>query len=814
MPFTRFLRIETLEHTGATDRNDPPDFLALEPRGSAFLWQSTERFTRKLKTASTSRVKRIAILGNYIPRQCGIATYTADVATHLQKVKPGIEVSVIAMNDRDGYKYCSPVIHSVTASDRSEYEKAAKRLNEANFDMVNVQHEFGIFGGEAGEYLLDFMRAVNMPIVTTVHTVLVNPNEAQRRVFLEVLELSERVVSMTQKGIEILNEVYGVPRSKIDFIHHGIPDVDRQMAREIRRDLGSKGAVILTFGLIGRDKGIHTMIEAMPEIVAKSPGATYVVVGATHPHLRAHQGESYRSSLEQRVVELGLENNVRFVNRFVSNEELAGWLGATDVYVTPYLKEEQITSGTLAYALGNGNAVVSTPFWHASELLAEDRGVLVPFGEVTAMADAICEILTDTDRRSSLCQKASEYGEEMRWPNVAERFLESFERARMEGEDRLRKILIPDSAFLPVAVAAPPVVPTVSLEYLKSMTDDTGMFQHAIYHIPNHAEGYCTDDNARALMLMIKLGAPQSPDPAIRKLYRTYLAFVANSYDHELRHFRNFMSFDRKWLERVGSDDSNARALWSLASVARADKGPNGEYALHLTIEAISALDDSEHLRTLGFRMLALNEINQYDAGMALRLHRSFKNHCQEGWTWFEDKLTYDNARLSQALIQAGSKLGEPMLTDGLKSLEWLMQVQTGPNGVFAGIGSEGFWDKGGNRAWFDQQPLEAWASVSACLSAAKITGDVKWEREAERAFAWFLGENMTQTVMAHSGMGACSDGLQAVGVNMNCGAESTLSYLMALLELRAYRQQTTAPHREMAIETSQWIPGPIRATS
>jgi glycosyltransferase involved in cell wall biosynthesis len=772
----------------------------------------TERL-KELKTVSESRVRRIAILGNYVPRQCGIATYTADVAVHLTGVKAGIEVLVVAMNDRDDYEYEAPVTSTISAGDRSGYARAAQELNEKGFDLVNVQHEFGIFGGVAGEYLLDFMRAVNMPIVTTLHTILRNPNPDQRRVFLEVLELSERVVTMTWKGLEILSEVYGVSRSKVDVVHHGIPDADPDLALEIRRVLKAKGPIILTFGLIGRDKGIHTMIEAMPRIIERAPGATYVVVGATHPHLRATEGEAYRESLQARVRELRLEDNVRFVNRFVPNEELAGWLGATDVYVTPYLKEEQITSGTLAYALGNGNAVVSTPFWHASELLAEDRGVLVPFGDVDAMADEIGDILTNFDRHDAMCAKAAAFGQEMRWPRVAERFMASFDRARQEGEERLRNIIVPERAILPVRATAD--MPKFTLDYLKTMTDDTGLLQHGIYQMPNRNEGYCTDDNARALILMLKAGAPRSLDRETNRLYATYLAFVVHAYDPDKHCFRNFMSYDRCWLESVGSDDSNARALWSLASVARLDPGANGDYARQIVSAAFPSLETSPHLRTWAFRLIAMNELDLCDTEMAERLLDRLKIHRSPEWYWFEEKLTYDNARLSQALILAGAVLGEPFLSDGLRSLQWLMEVQTGPKGgVFAAIGSDGFWTQGGDRAWFDQQPLEAWASVSACLTAARVTGDLKWELQAERAFHWFLGLNMTGTPLALTEIGACADGLEVDGVNMNCGAESTLSYLMSQLEINAYRKDKALMPREADHHNTQRIPNTLRTTS
>jgi len=761
-----------------------------------------------LKLSFEHKVRRVALLGNLPPRRCGIASYTADVAKSLLDARPGLELQVVAMLDDEQNRNPDPKTAHIKMHDRDAYSAVARQLNEGRFDLLHVQHEFGIFGGEAGEYLLDLMRDVNMPIVTTLHTVLNNPSPAQRRVFEEILELSERVIVMTRKGIQILQDVYNVNPEKVDFMHHGIPDANKVLGTQLRKQMGCSGPVILTFGLLGRDKGIHVMIEAMPEILQKVPTATYVIVGATHPHLVASHGESYRQVLEDQVRELGLSENVRFVNKFVTDEELAGWLGATDVYVTPYLKEEQITSGTLAYALGNGNAVVSTPYWHAAELLAEERGLFAPFGDPHGLASAITEILLDPRRRTELRERAAEYGLSMRWPSVAKQTLECFEQARQDGADQLRRLMVPPSETDTEIYAIPPV----SFEYLAAMTDDTGLFQHALYRLPNRNEGYCTDDNARALMAMIMAGAPNSQYEEINRLYRTYLTFVVHAFDPVTGRFKNFMGYDRQWLESIGSDDSNGRAVWALAAAAQADQGPNGELALRIASRGCRSLVDSSYPRTWAFRILALREIGHRDREFGTRLHGLLQENGTPNWPWFENHLTYDNARLSQALILAGED--QPaMLEDGLKSLRWLMEVQTGADGCFAPIGCHGFYEKGAERAWYDQQPLEAWASVSACLTAHRVTGDSHWMNEAIRSFRWFLGANTEGIRVAEPEIGLCVDGLQREGINMNCGAESTLAYLMALLELRA-ASPYEAPKPREAETNGKWIPGSLRPTS
>lgn len=737
------------------------------------------------------QIRSIAMLGNHVPRQCGIATFTADLARSVAGASPNVSLDVLALDEGDCDSYEPPVKYKIEAERLEDYRDAAAFLNRGQYEVLNVQHEFGIYGGSAGEHLLTLLRNVNMPIVTTLHTILREPTEDQRRVFEEVLQLSERVITMTRKGAEILQETYMIPESRIEVIPHGIHRVDPELGIELRKGHGIENRpLILTFGLLSPDKGVHHMVEAMATIAQRHPDAVYAIVGATHPKIRAHSGEAYRESLEKRVAEHGIEENVLFVNRFVTPDELSGWLAAADVYVTPYLKEEQIVSGTLAYAVGAGNAVVSTPFWHARELLEGGRGLLVPFGDAETLAKAVGTLLDDQGLRDKLGLKAYDLGQTMTWPSVGEAYLRTFEKVREESAAHLRRISHFDTQ-------AQDPLPPVSLHHFASMTDNVGIFQHATLRFHNRTEGYCTDDCARALSLSL-LADRFIPNEALRWMRDVYFTFVMHAFDHDALRFRNFLSYDRVWLD-AGSDDCQGRAFRSLvaASFCKVDREIES-VARELVRQSMQSMPAMTSPRAWASVALGCAEflshqedpsIRRLLGDMANRLDQLLKYYRRAGWNWFEDIVAYENALMPHALIVAGNVLDDAgMLDDGLSSLAWLMDIQTAPNGVFAPIGSDGFFVRGQERAWYDQQPLEAGASVSACLAAMKVTGRQFWLNEATRAFLWFLGENTERIPMVHVETGRCFDGLQKGHANRNSGAESTITYLIARLELEEAR--------------------------
>lgn len=748
---------------------------------------------------SSPSTRRIAFLGDYVPRRCGIATFTHHLCEAVAHQQADGECIVAAVNDRpEGYDYPRRVGIEIRQNDAESYRLAADALNEAGIDVLCVQHEFGIYGGPAGSHLLALLKELRAPVVTTLHTVLRNPDAAQRHVMEALAQRCDRLVVMARMGAEILREVYDVPDSMVEVIPHGIPDVPFVESDGFKPQFGVAGkSVLLTFGLLGPGKGVEHAIHAMPEIIARHPDAVYLVVGATHPHLLAREGEKYRTYLEHLAEDLGVGNHVVFFNRFVSNEDLKHFIGAADIYLTPYLNEAQITSGALARVFGAGKVVVSTPYWHARELLANDCGVLIPFSDAGAIAHAVNDLLDDPERMRRMRRAAYEASRETVWPRVADLYLETFKRAIT------RRRPLPEAAHSKWAHATRPgKLPAIKLHHLTRMSDGTGIFQHATYNIPNYLEGYCTDDNARAFILCNLLEESPTALPLPKEnldlLATRYLAFLAAAFHEKTGRFRNFMSHDRQWLEDAGSEDSHGRALWALGSgAARTLNEGHRRLAARLFELGLAAATRFSSPRAWAFTLLGIHEFERAhpdhpEAGAArellVRKLLTCWHHCaDDSWPWFEDSLTYDNARLSQALIVSGHPEHRPRAIEvGLESLRWLAGKQKSPGGYFRPIGSNGFHEKNGNCAVFDQQPVEAQAMVSASLVAFRSTRDEFWWREARQAFDWFLGRNDLGVPLYDPASGGCRDGLHHNRANENQGAESTLAFQLALAEMTA----------------------------
>lgn len=752
------------------------------------------------------RVQRVAMLGNHLPRQCGIATFTTDLCEALVAVRPELECTVLAMNDAGHqYDYPARVGFQIPAADLSAYRGAAAYLNVSGSDVVSVQHEYGIFGGDAGAHVLSLLRALRVPVVTTLHTILAAPNPDQRHAMDELTRLSERVVVMTEHGRQLLCEVHGVSETKIDVIPHGV--ADELTGGRGKAQLGVRGRpVILTFGLLTPDKGLEYVIDALPAILERHPHVVYIVLGATHPQVRAQHGEAYRQQLRLRAEQLGVDASLIMHDRFVSKVELAEFMGAADLYITPYLNPEQISSGTLAYAVGAGKAVLSTPYAYARELLAEGRGVLVPWRDPAAIAREVCALLDDEVECDELRARAAAYGQRMRWPAVALAYFDTFEKAHASYARRPR-------ALTRTAARSdrPLELPAVNLQHLRTMTDDTGLLQHALYTVPRYQDGYCLDDNARALILTTQLEAGGTDQlSTVRALGARYLAFVSHAYDGRDAHFRNFMSYGRQWRDERGSEDGHGRALWALGHVVAHARDPGRRRLAHELFQAaLPRVRQFSSPRAWAYALLGVAEyvtatrespgVESCARELAERLLALYLRNCQPGWLWFEEHATYANARLPQALLASSRWMGRDALAAaGLTSLEWLTQAQRSPEGCFAPVGTSGFLSRGVPKAAFDQQPLEAGGMVSACLLAHQITGDQRWLTEARRAFGWFLGQNQLGVPLYDSVSGGCRDGLHADRANENQGAESTLSFLSALVELRALVARAPAQLRNI----------------
>jgi len=765
----------------------------------------SEEFFRDAMS-QTSDIRKIAFIGDYLPRKCGIATFTHDLCTSTATQFPSADCFVVPVNDiPGGYDYPPEVRFEIEEQELESYLRAADYLNFANPDVVCLQHEYGIFGGPAGSHIVRLLRNLRMPVVTTLHTVLKDPTEDQRRVMGEVIELSSRITVMSEKARSFLLDVWGVPEAKIDLIAHGIPDMPFVDPAFYKDQFGVEGKrVALTFGLLSPSKGIENMLRAMPSILEEFPNFVYIVLGATHPNLLREQGERYRISLERLAQKLGIKKNVSFYNRFVEIDELIEFLGVADIYVTPYLNPEQITSGTLAYAFGCGKAVVSTPYWHAEELLADGRGVLVPFADPDALATAIRGLLRDESGRHAMRKRGYMLGRDMIWSHVVHQYVDSFQHARRVGDDaRARPLAVRTLADQPMDL------PGWRLDHLIRMTDSAGMYQHATFTLPNFSEGYCTDDNARALLLTVMLEQLGLGTPQVGRLATTYAAFLNYAFDPKTGRFRNFMSFDRRWLEEVGSDDSHGRALWVLGFCVRHSPRPDLQYwASRLFDQALPGLLETTSPRTWGFGLLGISKYLQRLAGarpasqardvLTKRLLDCFNAAATEDWRWFEDRLTYDNARMAQGLIASGRGGGDPeALQVGLEALTWLMEHHRAPSGCFRPIGCNGFYVRDQHRAQFDQQPVEAHAMVSACIEAYQATEDPIWLAEARLAFEWFLGGNDLGLELYDAKSGGCFDGLQEDRINQNQGAESTLAFLLSLGEMQLL-ESILAPHRHV----------------
>jgi len=757
-----------------------------------------------------SKVRKIAFVGDYLPRKCGIATFTSDLLTSVAAAHPQSQCLAVAVTDIKGiYKYPEVVRFEIEEQDLPSYLRAADFLNISNVDIVCLQHEFGIFGGPAGGHILALLRELRMPIVTTLHTVLREPKIEQRRVMQELISLSTRLVVMVERGRQMLQEIYQAPPSKIDLIPHGIPDVGFVDPTYFKDQFGVEGKVVLlTFGLLSPNKGIEYVLNALPQILAEFPDVVYIVLGATHPNELLEHGEAYRLSLEILAKKNKLEKNVIFYNQFVDLENLKEFIGAADLYITPYLNEAQITSGTLAYTFGAGKAVISTPYWHATELLAGDQGVLVPFANAAAIAREVIALLRDDPRRHAMRKNAYRLGREMVWNNVAQMYMRSFELSRIEGSERARK-----SLATKMLDQKPRELPELKLSHLSRMTDSTGMFQHAIFSVPNFSEGYCTDDNARAFILGVLLSELGVDPEQVRTLATTYAAFLYHAFDLKAKRFHNHMSFDRRWLDEQGSEDCQARALWALGvGVGRSPYRSFQIMAGQLFTLALPVLTEFTSPRAWAFGLIGINEylrrlrgdslVNQTRETLTARLMELFEKNAQPEWRWFEDSLSYDNAKLPHALILSGRVAAQPAMVErGLEALRWLTELQISEQGHFRSIGTNGFYHRGGVRAHFDQQPIEAQAMASACLEAYRATSDVWWYEQAQCAFDWFLGWNDLGVELYSPKTGGCRDGLHVDRVNRNQGAESTLAFLLSLAEMRLAQNMRTSFKEPIAVQ-------------
>lgn len=744
---------------------------------------------------------KIAYISTYPPRECGIATFNQNLlhAIGTDKASVSAESFVVALTDSETdteqvnpYEYPPEVQFSIQQENQNDYIRAADYINNSFTDSCILEHEFGIYGGESGVYILPLIARLQVPLVTILHTILKDPTYMQLTIIREIAKYSAKIIVMSNRAVEFLTTIYGIPEEKIQLIEHGVPDLEPRADNPVKASLPFKNKTVLfTFGLISRNKGLETVIEALPAIVAKHPDVVYVVLGTTHPGVIRNSGEEYRDSLKRLAKKLDVEDHLIFVNKFVSEEELYGYLTAADMYITPYLNEAQITSGTLSYAIGAGAAVISTPYWHAQELLADNRGRLFDFKDSQNLAVIVNDLLDNPEELKTLKSNAYNYGLKLRWPKTGGVFIDTLRNsiaAAIQRKKEVRPVIDID------------MMPAFSMAHVQRLTDDTGIVQHAKYGIPNLKEGYCLDDNARALIMVI-MAWQQNKSKAALELLPVYLSYIQYMQCDD-GNFRNFLSFRREYLDEIGSEDSFGRTIWALGYLC--SNAPNNsyrEFAKELFARSIPHFEKLKHLRGLGNTMIGLSSflkahphdefIKEEFNKLAIPLKKAYRENRTDNWHWYEGQLTYDNAILPLALLSHYEiSHDEESLAIALESMDYLTS-KTLNKGYLNPVGNDGWLYQNQEMAIYDQQAIETMAMVLMYFKAYEITHELKYIRQMDLSYQWFLGENSLRLPLYDYETKGCGDGLQTYGVNRNQGAESTLAYWIShLTVLKALEQE------------------------
>lgn len=731
---------------------------------------------------------KIAYISTYPPRECGIATFNHNLFTAIGSDTKLVscQTFVVAMTDSDvmhGYEYADEVKLSIRQEHQKDYIKAANYINTSDTDVCILEHEFGIFGGESGVYVLPLINRLEKPLITILHTVLKEPSYLQHIIIKEIASQSAKIVVMSKRAVGFLTDIYHIPAEKIQFIEHGVPDLELKKINPIKNLIPFRDKrVLFTFGLLSRNKGIETVIRALPKIVEKHPDIVYVVLGNTHPGVRRSSGEEYRDSLKTLASQLKVDKNLFFINKFVSETELFNYLTASEIYITPYLNEAQITSGTLSYAVGSGSAIISTPYWHAQELLANNRGRLFDFKDSESLAGHVIDLLDHPEKLAELKKNAYDYGLHLRWPVIGQQYIKALNHARQKPlsiDKKSRQIIDSDT------------IPSFSLVHVKRLTDDTGIVQHAKYGIPNLKEGYCLDDNSRALIMAL-MSYQQNKSKIALELLPVYLSYI-QYMQLENGNFRNFLSFDRKYLDEIGTEDSFGRTVWALGfSINCAPNNSYREFAEELFIKSVPHFKNLYHLRGIANTIIGLvnylrvhpynEEMNVQLIHLTKPLMAAYKTHNSKNWHWFEEKLTYDNAIMPLALFHSFEITSdEEVKKIAIESMEFL-DLHTMSNGYLSPVGSEGWFFKGKEMALFDQQAIEVMAMVLMYFKAFQTTRKIEFIRKMYISYRWFLGENTLRIPLYDHETHGCCDGLEPHGINRNQGAESTLAYLISHL--------------------------------
>jgi len=730
---------------------------------------------------------KLAFIGTYPPRECGIGTFTMNLyksmAGNIGITMHPIEGFIVAMNDHElTYDYPEEVNMTIRQEHQRDYLSAVKFINLSGADLCILEHEFGIFGGQDGVYILPLLHRLEIPLMVTLHTIIKTPSYNQKAILVEICRMANKIIVMSHKAIEFLTTIYRVEREKIVFVDHGVPNIQLNRIKSREEFNLENKKVLLTFGFIGRNKGIETVIKALPKIVEKYPDVLYMVLGKTHPNVLRYSGEEYRNYLQQLVKSLKLKNHVFFLNEYINQKEIFKYLSAADIYITPYINEAQITSGTLSYAIGAGAAVVSTPYWHAAELLANGRGKLFNFNDSDGLTTILIELLGNPDELKNIRRKAYEYGKKIIWPRTGEKYIEVAQKI-LDGKPK-----VPEKGEI---IIDPLILPPFSLAHIKRLTDDTGIIQHANFGIPNLKEGYCLDDNARAL-LMVLMAYRQKKNTLALELSPIYLSYIHYMQNKDGT-FRNFLSFSRNFLDEVGSEDSFGRTIWALGYLL--DNAPNDAYyqtGKSVFFNASPNFESLQSVRGIANTIVGISYYlmsNPSDDSMLERLRNlsyklieHYEDNCTADWRWFEPYLAYDNGMLPFALLHSAERINDGKIREiAFEAMNFLTET-TLKDGYFSAIGNEKWYQKGGERSMFAQQPVDALAMVLMYHQAFRLTKDKDYLTKLFSCFMWFLGENDLRMNLFDFETRGCCDGFESYGVNRNQGAESSLAYLISHL--------------------------------
>ncbi len=757
---------------------------------------------------------KVLFIGTYVPKECGIATFTSDLLNSVSGENNNVHCEVIALNDpSETYNYPEEVVFQIQRDRIEDYYRAADYINQSDIDIVCLQHEFGLFWGNAGDYIFSLISGINKPVISTMHTVIREPEPEYRIAIEKLIRYSQKLIVMSQTAVEMLKDVYKAPDDKIELIFHGVPDYPFNNCDKYKKKLNLKGApLVLTFGLLSQNKGIESMLEALPEVVSQYPDLVYLILGATHPIIKKNFGETYRQYLQNKVSELGLEKNVVFHDKFVEKEELCNYILASDIYVSPYLSKEQIVSGALTYAIGMGKAIVSTPYWYAQEMLSDNRGLLVDFGDTEGFRNSLLHLIENPEECDNMRKKAYDFGRKMTWKNVGKQYNTVFIKALKNygAYSTSNKF-----NFLPNQL------PEVKLDYLKLLTDDVGIIQHTNLGVPARHHGYSTDDVGRALVALTQLIDSQKKAEELWKLITTYMSFLEHAQT-DTGHFHNFMSYKREFLDEKGSEDTLGRAIYGLGHVVSCPYLSKNIRTLAHTLmsKARPEMEKLNYPRAKAYTICGLYEMlragvdaDEFESVFNSRrdaiksvdslvnkdtFESIFINHAnslvdlyeanhKEDWDWFEPTVTYSNAKLSESLLLAYNYTKDRTYRNvGLATLDFLTEIQW-KGDFFDIVGNQGWYSYSGKKPIFDQQPIEAGYLTQAYVSAYEIVREKKYLELARYSFEYFLGRNRLKTVMYDYSTGAVCDGLNCDGMNYNQGAESVICFLMALSSLNKH---------------------------